>query len=751
MILHCDFETRSLVDLPRKGLDNYLTHSSTKPLMLSWAFDDDEPQLWQPHITPELPKEVLQAIRSDVTLSGWNGGQFERNIFAHCLGIGTGISRWLDPMVWARHLSLPGSLEECGAALGLGAEQAKIKDGKRLIHKFCIPYTMGGEHTLFGVTEPDFLDWDTDPDDWKLFCEYCLRDTIAEREILKRLSLFPLPEIEQRGFALDQRINDRGIPVNLRFVQNALFLAERAKEDLDKQLKEKTGLANPNSRNQILEWAKGQGYPYHSMRKEFVIAAINDSTNKMTEVCREALKLRQKAAKTSYKKYESIKNLVGADERVRYQYLFLGASRTGRWSGTGFQPQNPPRPVKEVEEKYDRALELVACADYQTLKNEFSSVTEVVTSVVRSAIQAPSGKHLDVCDLNAIENRVLGWLARCDGILEVFREGRCPYLSFASKMYNVLYEELYVIENGKHVARDKDAKAKRQVAKPAVLGAGYGLGPGVERKEIKKNKRDKLNRLRQMTVEHGATVHEAATAANLAAKIEAESVQYVYTAILKTDPYGNVVHTGLLGYAENMGVKLTPEQAYLAWEMFRVSYPEVVSLWYDLENAALNVVASGGKVRVGVIEFSRKANILRITLPSGRGLHYLNPRIEMRIFKGRDGKEREKPGVFYDGIGHGAGKIGEGWGPVYIYGGKFAENIVQAISRDLLLHGMLLADGMGGCIVHHAHDEIVTESEDDPFAFSLNDLHWCMTEPPDWAVNLPLAADGYTSQVYKKG
>ncbi len=200
-----------------------------------------------------------------------------------------------------------------------------------------------------------------------------------------------------------------------------------------------------------------------------------------------------------------------------------------------------------------------------------------------------------------------------------------------------------------------------------------------------------------------------------------------------------------------MGVKLTPEQAYLAWEMFRKSYPEVVTLWYDVENAALDVLVSGGRVSVGVVEFCRKKNMLVITLPSGRGLHYLNARVEMRTVTGRDGKQRQKPGVFYDGIGHGVGKMGEGWGPVYIYGGKFAENIVQAISRDLLLNGMFLADEMGACIVHHAHDEIVAESENDPFAFTLYDLRWCMTQTPTWAPGLPLAADGYTSQVYKKG
>lgn len=325
------------------------------------------------------------------------------------------------------------------------------------------------------------------------------------------------------------------------------------------------------------------------------------------------------------------------------------------------------------------------------------------------------GKKLVVCDLGSIENRVLGWLAGCDSILRVFRDGRDAYLDFAARMYNVPYDSLIKIVDGVHKAKDADAATKRQVAKPAVLGAGYGLGPGVKK-------------------------HENGT----------------YETIYTLDRYKNSVMTGLMGYAANMAVKLTAEQAYLAWETFRKAYPEVVELWRRYEKAAIKVLENGTAVRVGVVIFQRRKRldgsfILRIQLPSGRGLHYINARIEVEVAQRKsDGEEYERKKIMYDGIGHGVGQIVQGWGKVYTYGGKITENIDQAISRDILVNGMMLADEQEMNIVMHVHDEIVCEEDDDPFACGLSDLKRAMETTPEWAPGLLLAAEGYEGKFYKK-
>lgn len=749
--LFLDFETASVLDLKLVGLDNYAKHPSTHPLMLAWAFDDDEPALWFPH-GGRIPPEVQDALESDVELVAWNTS-FERFIFLYPLKTEIPASRWLDPMVWARHLSLPGSLEEAGKAIGLPFDLAKKTEGKRLIKKFSMPYHKGGEETLFGISEPQFHNWEDEPQDWTLFGEYCKGDVIAERAILKLCSNIPLPESEQRAWILDQKINDRGVPVNRKFAQKALALSVESKKRLTVELKTLTGLANPNSQPQFLGWATQQGYPHTSLGKNFVKAALDDSA--ITPLCRRAIKLRQETAKISYMKYEALLNRLSDDDRFRHGFAFMGAARTGRWSGKGsadakkgFQPQNLPRPDKEIEKHYDRALELIMLGDYELAESEvktwfnpqpeFPSIIGMTTSCLRSVFQAPPEKKLVVCDLSAIENRVLGWLADCTAIARVFIEGRDPYLDFASRMYGIPYEKLYADfkgENGE--AAQIAAKAMRQIAKPAVLGDGYGLGPGATRhcsvcdKEIDRKNRKCGN-------------HPNAT--------------FIYKAKTEDDGQGNVVLTGLMGYAKNMGVKMTPEQAYIAWETFRDSYPEVVTLWDKYQKAAVKVLKTGQTVKAGKFIFQRRSRkdgtfILRIVLPSGRGLHYMNARVETEIaHRQSDGEEYERNKLMYDGIGHGVGQIGKGnkWGGVYTYGGKITENGDQGFSRDVFLHGMTLADEIGMSLVFHAHDEAMCEEDDDPFAPGLADLKFCVEQVPAYAPGLLLAAEGWEGKVYKK-
>jgi DNA polymerase family A len=724
-LLHLDFETRSVVDLEECGLSNYAANNSTEVLLLAWAFDNDPVAVWEKHRTPELPKELVKALHSDEQLFAWNA-PFERNIFKNILHVDLPPERWVDPMVFCRFLSLPGSLEKAGRIVGLPEELQKSKEGHELINLFCYPADMGGEPTLFGLSEPSFYDWNSRPRQWEAFKKYCAQDVVAEREIYNLVKEFPLPEAEYRAWYLDQLINERGLPVNLEMIDNGLTMINRFRDDLDKELQLLTGSKNPNSRDQMLEWIGKQGYPFNSLHKDFVTRALLLESG-LTKEGRKALELRQATSRTSYKKFEAIKKMVSLDRRLRHQFIFLGASRTGRWSGTGPQFQNLPRPEKAVKKNFERAFHLVMTGDYEAARKEFPAIIGLVTSLIRSVFQAPPGKKLVIGDLSAIENRVIGWLAGCTAILDVFRRGFDPYLTFAALMYRIAYDDLIQIVDGKHVAKDKDAEDKRQVAKPAVLGAGYGLSAGVTRRKIRG--------------------------------------KYQYEAILVKDKYGNSVKTGLLGYAENMGVTLTPEQAYLAWSVFRESYPEVVKLWSTLENAAIKVLAMGGIVALPFITFERVERkngsyILRILLPSGRHLHYINARLTQEPSINRHGKARKNPDgspkyktvIYYDGIGHGVGATNDKkvWGPVKIYGGKFAENIVQAISRDILLHAMFIVEEEGGELVGHVHDELICLSDDDIFSYSLEDLKRAMSITPSWAPGLPLAADGFESKIYRK-
>lgn len=733
--LFLDFETKSLLNLPEVGLDRYAKHPSTRALMLAWSIDKGQKYIWHPD-TECIPDQLKSALLdSKVKKVAWYAS-FEHEIFKHVLHYNIPWEQWIDPSIYAKHLSLPGSLEECGEILGLNSDEAKIKDGKRLIRLFSIPFTMGGNITLFGIEPPGFHDEHSHPADWKLFEEYCMRDVEVERTIFYMMQSTPLPESEQKLWVLDQKINERGVPTNRSFAQNVLNLALKYRDEKVAILKEKTGLENPNSNDQILGWLVPRGYTYGAMKKPYVEKALAE--DKITSEAREVLELRQNTSKTSYTKLETLLNMLGDDDRLRWQFSFLGASRSGRWSGSGVQLHNLPRPIKWIEKHLELAIKLAETFDYNRLLAELNkekkppSVISVSTSLIRSCFQVPAGKKLVVCDLNAIENRVLGWVTGCDAILKVFRDKLDPYLAFALIMYQISYEDLYA----RYKAGDSEAKEMRQVAKSAVLGAGYGLGSGVDR--FCSNCKAKLDFRQDCCPKH-----------------RREPINYIAATKVEKKT-SNILHTGLMAYAENMGINLTPEQAYKAWKSFRSAYSEVVQGWNDLENAAIEVLREGGSVQVGFVTFDRLVKkdgkyILRIKLPSGRYLHYINARLEVEIKRSTTGREYKQTKIKYSGIGHGVGQIVTGWGDVYSYGGKLCENIVQAISRDILAYGMELAENMSAEIVLHVHDEIGCESDaHDPFAFSLNDLQWCMSQTPDWAPGLPLYAEGYESQVYKK-
>lgn len=709
--LHLDFETRSEVDLPERGLDNYARHPSTQILMMAYAFDDQRVKLWQPHADGPFPDEVREALEDPfVQVFAWNS-TFERTILKHLQGIWVPYNEWVDPMVQARYLSMPGSLDAVGAILDLSRDQAKMEEGSRLIDLFCSPAIQSSSGGLFGVQPASFRDWTTDKADWKLFGEYCKRDVEAERTIAKKMSRFPLPPLEQRAWHLDQKINETGLPVDREVVQGANAIVAIEQERLQAKLRDLTGLANPNSTEQMLGWLKEQGYAFGSLGKVFVARAMAGEGD-LTPAGREALTIREQTAKSSLRKYTAIGDTVGPDGRLRYQFSFMGASRTGRWASVGINLQNLPRPLKKVEKQMARALEMVRKVDIAAITEEFKNPLEVVASTLRSSFKAPDGYKLVVCDLNAVENRVIGYVARCSAILDVFREKRCPYLDFAVEMYGRPYEELH------HEWKVLGISTTRNNSKPATLGCGFRLSGGEE----------------------------------------------------MIDKNGDKVLSGLLGYASAMGVKMTQEEANRAVALFRKKYPEVVQLWYDMESAAVAAVEHPGKwfgVGNPVNEKEREKylqkqrnpdlppivsfkctgeSMLEMSLPSGRSLHYIQPRIQSVDQEGKYGSYHKKS-ISYEG----REQKSRVWGRTETHGGKLVENAVQAIARDLLVNGLLLADEANLPVILHVHDEIgVLVPEDSPLG--IKDLERYMSEPPAWTNGeLLMGAEGYEDIFYRKG
>lgn len=737
--LYLDYETRSLLDLEEVGLDRYVKDPSTCICMLGWAIDDEEVELWEPHVGPP-PKKLIDAMKNPSIIKvAWNA-QFEYMITRHKFiewtdGWFIPLEEWRDPIVLAHNLSLPGYLGDAGAILKMDIQ--KDPRGDELIDMFSFPVSKGGEQTLFGIAPPLFRDWLSHPNPWQEWGIYCKQDVRSERAIWLRLLLVPFPEREWKGWLLDQKINLFGMPGNRQLGEKMLRLAQRYVDEKKAEMKALTGLQNPNSRAQLLPWVRERGYPWKSLRSNFVENALRQNPSPLTSECIAVLKLRQASGKTAYKKLIRFLSVLSDDDRLRFQFRYMAAARTGRWAGGDVQVQNMPRGNKIVKKALAHALDLVNAEDYDAIKTEFTdgkkiSVVDFITTLLRSLFQAKAGHKLVVADLNAIENRVLGWAAGCWSILEVFthtkEEGGDPYLAFGTRMYKKTYAEMWA----SYAAGNED---ERQNSKPAVLGAGYGLGGG------------------ELTI----------------------------------DEYGNEVRGGLWGYALNVCfVDMPKELAHEAVRVFREAYPEVVQMWTDVEEAFKQVLLQGGHITVGDVSWDKDIQewvkhptclgckitfrrikmqdggyTIRMELPSGRALHYLNATIEQETRTSKkSGKPYTVPVLYYEGIEHSSTTDATGarakkraiWGPTKTYGGKLVENAVQAISRDILLNGMILADEMGFGIFGLFHDELATEVPDDPLTgLRLSDLVWCMSDVPDWTPGLLLGAEGYEGAYYRKG
>lgn len=710
---HLDWEVASELDLEDVGLDVWISHPSTHIIMANYAFGSGKIKRWEPHLNPELPPDLKDALFSPFTIVyAWHA-QFERTVTRVLLGIDKPTEEWYCVQSHARYLSLPGKLHDAGEILNLGeAMKLRLGGGKTgkggaLVKFFCEPETLGGEKTLFGVSKATFRTAYTHPAEWETFCAYGGQDVVAERAALKKLLKFPWPEYEQEIWRMDQRINETGWPVDRPLVDGASFLVVKELEPLFKKIKEISQVANPNSRDQILGWLGTQGYAFTSLNKDFVKRAM-DGECELTSEARQLLQLREQTSKSSVSKYTALSEMTGPGERLRFQYTYYGA-HTGRWAAHGVNVGNLPKPSKQVEKNLNRAVELVRIQDYDGIVHEFTNPLEVVSSVLRSAFRAPKGYKFVVADLNSIENRGLGYLARCEPILDVFRKGLDPYLDFATRMYEHSYEELLAEYN----AGDK---TKRTICKSPTLGCGYGLGPGKE----------------------------------------------------DVDKDGNKVFTGLRGYAAKSGVELTEEQAIRAVKVFRESFPEVKDLWRDMERAAAFAIRHPGQdVGVGVPhneteeDYFQSRNrvihppilwflchgtrLLELKLPAPRSLFYFDPRVE-KITKKWGDREYQQDCLYYKSRDQKTRQWVEG--PTF--GGHLVENADQAWARDILVHGMQRAEQVGFSIIGSTYDEIVTLCPVNG-NLGVQELVDCMTISPSWdQYATPLGAAGFEDEIYRK-
>ena len=460
--IHIDIETYSEADLARCGAYRYAEDPSFEVLLLAYSADGAPVRVVDLARGEPLPGEVAAAIL-DASVTKWaHNAAFERVCLTRLLhdmgvvpdGVFLDPGGWRCSMVWAATLGLPLSLADVGGALGI--ERQKLEGGKDLIRYFCRPCRPTAANGGRTRNLPEHA-----PDRWEAFVAYNARDVEAEMDVAHRLSRLPPPEATWADWAVDQRINDRGVLVDRALVASAIQMDALARERAADEVRRITGVENPNSVRQLTRWLEGRGTEVPSLARRDV-EAIAGGAGTPPDV-RRVCELRLMLSKSSVRKYQAMEAAACADGRVRGMFQFNGAARTGRWAGRLVQLQNlPQNHLPDLAE----ARSLVAAGDIESVEMLYGDVPGTLSQLVRTAFVPPEGSRLIVCDYSAIEARVVAWLAGERWRLETFRAGGDIYCASASQMFGVPVE--------KHGANAH----LRQKGKIAELALGYGGSVG---------------------------------------------------------------------------------------------------------------------------------------------------------------------------------------------------------------------------------------------------------------------------------
>jgi len=439
--LSIDIETSSDVDIRKCGAFKYAESEAFRIMLLAYAFDDEPVEVIDLEKGEEIPLFLLQALQDKEVIKHAYNASFEW-LCLNRMGYETPIEQWQCTMIHAMYLGFPAGLEATGEAVGLPEDKKKLAVGRQLIKYFCL-----------GPYKPD-------ADKWNLFKDYNIKDVEAERAIERKLSSFPVPELEWERWRRDVLMNYTGVGVDLELVTGALAIQEESVQRLTNEAIALTGLDNPNSPTQLLEWVNAQGIELKSIQKKDVQDALSGN---LPPNVRRALEIRQQLGKTSVKKYDAILACVCKDERVRGISQFYGA-RTGRFSGRLVQMQNLPRNYLEPLED---VREIVKARDYETLDLIYPSIADTLSQLIRTAFVPKNGKKYVVADFSAIEARVIAWLAREEWVNQVFATHGKIYEATASQMFHVPIEK---------ITKGNPEYALRQKGKVATLALGYQGG-----------------------------------------------------------------------------------------------------------------------------------------------------------------------------------------------------------------------------------------------------------------------------------
>lgn len=455
--LSIDLETYSDVNLKKAGLYRYVQSPAFEILLFAYSFDGAPTQVIDMAQGEKIPLEVIHALTDPQCLKHAYNAAFEWYCLSKYMGAQLPPSQWRDTMLHGLYAGYTAGLDATGRALGIPEDKQKLTTGKALIRYFCVPCKPTKANGGRTRNYPHH-----DLEKWALFKTYNGQDVVAEMEIERHLSVFPVPDFVQKQWETDLLINARGVAVDMDFCEGALELGETIRAQLTVEAVQLSGLQNPNSVKQLARWLSAEtGDDITTLRKETIKELLGrDNADHVQRM----LEIRQELGKTSTKKYDAIEAAVCDDGRVRGLLQFYGANRTGRWAGRLVQVQNLPRTYTEPLEF---ARELVKGRKLDALRTIYGSPNDTLSQLIRTAFVAAPGNVLIDADFSAIEARVISWLADEEWRLEVFRTHGKIYEASASQMFGVPLER---------IKKGNPEYSLRQRGKVAELALGYQGG-----------------------------------------------------------------------------------------------------------------------------------------------------------------------------------------------------------------------------------------------------------------------------------
>lgn len=453
--LSIDIETKSSVDIGKAGLYRYAQSDDFEILLFAYRYGNEDVQIIDLAQGEKIPDKIVEDLRNPQIVKHAYNAAFEW----YCMnkaGYETPLCQWKCTMIHGLYCGYTAGLDATGKAIGLPQDKRKLTTGKALIRYFCAPCKPTKNNGKRTWNLPKHAS-----EKWELFKEYCKQDVVTESAILKRLEAFPVPEEEEKLWQMDIRMNAFGVKVDTALISGALQINEHSTELLENEARMITGLQNPNSSVQLLDWIHNNGVEMGNLQKATVMEKLSDD---LPDDVRRALEIRQQLGKTSIKKYVAMDIAKGKDDRVRGLTQYYGANRTGRWAGRLVQMQNLPRNYIKT---LDYARKLVKDRNYGGIKLLYGNVPDTLSQLIRTAFIPSEGNKFVVADFSAIEARVIAWLAGETWVNEVFATHGKIYEATASQMFHVPIEK---------IAKGNPEYALRQKGKVATLALGYQGG-----------------------------------------------------------------------------------------------------------------------------------------------------------------------------------------------------------------------------------------------------------------------------------